>query len=88
MNLTTSRCVAHSAVTSAGVSCVFNYCGDMKECNMSYVQVSITTPHQAACKLNQSAAVPAEHVLFGLDTLQTVCLLGRSREETELRAKG
>lgn len=26
-----------------GVPCVFNYCCAMKECNLSYVQVSITT---------------------------------------------
>ena len=41
----------------------------MKERNMSYVKVSITTPYGAARKLNQSAPFPVECVLFGLEAL-------------------
>lgn len=86
MNLTTSRCVAHSGVTSAGRgSCVFNYGCEMQECNMSYVKVSITTPYKVARKLNQSAPFPAEFVVLGLEILETTCVLGRGREEIEDR---
>lgn len=50
-------------------SCVFNYSCEMKERNMSYVKVSITTPYGAVRKLNQSAPFPVERVLFGLEAL-------------------
>lgn len=67
--------MAHSGVTSAGggVSCVFNYYCDMKECTVSYVKVSITTLYGAAGKLNQSASLPVEQVLFGLEIYCKPC---------------
>lgn len=67
---------------SRGVPCVFNYCCDRKECDLSHVQVSITTP-DGCPQTKPTGPFPAEHV-----AVNRVCGAGRSGEGTGLGGEG